>query len=191
MSRKYTKLKRRNLHNLQEKYEETKNAKYKKQMYQLLLSQLDDLSQMYIRKLDTIIDRISFDFMGYGGWSVSRKAISSVSSVIITPEYSTETVVRDINGYHMQQIPEEYKGTSITLVEEKFLAERKIELEILHRAFLMKDDILYNRHYTLKDPSKEALVEELREFFGYNHPEDTILPPKTETVEDTVGSFTV
>ena len=47
---------------------------------------------------------------------------------------------------------------------------------------LMKDDITYNRRYTLKDPTREAFVEEIRELLGYNNPVYVLIPkePKTE-----------
>ena len=185
MLRKQVELKKSTIEELKEEYAETKNNKYKRKLYHLLLSQLDDISVEYIKKLDDIIDRISNVFMEYGGWCVGRKSIDNFSSRQLTPEYRTFRLIRDINGYHSQETPKELYMHSTEIAEESFLTNRKIELGILHNAYLMKDEILYGRNYTLKDPSKEQLVEELREFFGYNNPEDTILPPKVETVEET------
>ncbi len=184
MISKKQELKKSRIEELKEKLAETGNATYRRKLYNLFLSQLDDLSEGYIRKLDKIIDTISNDFMGNGGWCVGRKQITNFTSRIIAPDFTTQRLVRDINGYHVQPVPEQYEKHSSTQAEESFLKNKKIELDILHRAYLMKDDILYNRHYTLKNPAKEGLVEELREFFGYNSPEDTILPPTVQTVEE-------
>ena len=181
MIRKNTELKRSKIEELKEKYAETKNTKYRRKLYHLFVAQIDDLSASYIKKLDEIIDRISNELMANGGWCIARKDIVQVNSKKITPEYRTLTILRDENGYHQQDNPpvEVVRG-STRKVEERFLKERRIELDILHKALLMKDDITYNRRYTLKDPTKDFLVEELREFLGYNNPENTILPTKEQ-----------
>ena len=180
---------------LKEKYQETQNSKYRRKLYHIFLDSIDDLSRSYIRKCDEIIDKIQFDFMGNGGWTFSRKGASNFNSKIYhTNEglYSTYSVKRDINGFHLQ--PEPPAGSRITSTreeEERFLRERRIELDIVHRAMLMKDDIIVNRRYTLKYPENAKIIEIIREFFDFNNREATILPPTTEEPAVTGGTMKI
>ena len=181
MSKSNGKLKKSEIYLLMERYEETNNIKFRKKLYNMLLSSLDELSESYIRKLDTIIDKIKNNLMANGGWTVSRTGISNFSSKTYTAEdgvYTTLRVERDINGFHPQDVPESLQSKSTVDAERKFLAERKIELDIIHSSMLMKDDIMINRRYTLKNPEDAELVELLREFFNLNNRELTILPPQ-------------
>ena len=50
---------------------------------------------------------------------------------------------------------------------------------------LARDDIIYNRRYTLKNSNHIENVEKIREILGFNNPENTILPIDNNNVKMT------
>lgn len=165
------------LEKLKAKLKTKSSAKAYRKLYQLFLANIDELSSTQIKKLDAVIAKYSSEIMFNGGWAIGRKDIISHDSKQVSPDYITFRVVRDLDGFHQQ--PEPPKGLEVGAsrqTEQRFLEERKVELDLLHKSMLMKDDILFNHRYTV-EPSKESLVAELAELLGYNHPELTILPP--------------
>ena len=168
---------------LKEKLAKGSNKAYK-QLYQVFLSEIDEISSTQLRKLDEIISRYCGELMTKGGWAVGRKDIISHDSKQVTEDYITYRLVRDLDGFHQQpNAPKGFEVGASRESEKRFLQERKVELDVLHRSMLMKDDIIFNRRYTV-NPERENLVEELRELLGYNHPETTILPPEGPKVVD-------
>ncbi len=161
-------------------------------MYQLFLADIDDESREKIIKLDSIIDKYEQLLADDGGWVVCKHYLFAVRMVPSkNPLSSTKTVVCRVERTPEGFFSKRPKVNSYTLdvaneEERKLLETRSKELNILHKSMLTRDDIIYNRRYTLKNPHHEEMIEMIRQILGFNNPESTILPPKINEQKPTI-----
>ena len=169
---------------LKEKFTKGKNREVSRQkLFKAFMAEMDDVSRKRLQEVEGIIFKYTNYFSANGGWIFTSREITNHSSQRLENGYMTYHLLADENGYHMQPEPApELKVGASRDTEERLLVEHGKELSILHQAYLIRNDIIYNRRYTLKDPSREAFVEDLRELLGYNNPVYVMVPsePKTE-----------
>ena len=67
--------------------------------------------------------------------------------------------------------------------EISLLIDRAEDLDELHNAMLTRDDIIYNRKYSLKSNDKLEEIEKIREILGFNNPENTLLPIENNNIK--------
>ncbi len=157
------------------------NPRARQVVYKKFLLEIDDYSRSLLEALDSKINTISKDFLVNGGWAVGKDDIINHETRYVAPDYLTYCLVRRADGYGIQdKEPTSMELEVIRAAEERFLMENEDKLNALHEALLMKDDIIFNRQYTLKHPNKAAYVEELREVLGYNNRKNAFLPNQEE-----------
>lgn len=156
----------------------------RRKIYNMMIQSLDEQAKSQLTRIEKVIGRYSNELLVNGGWFVSKTGISTQETKPIDSKYAEYLILRDFEGFHLQDnVPATTHQQAVRSIEENLLIDRKLELQILHMAMLMKDDILFNRKYTVT-PGKEKEVEDIREILGYNNPANAILPPSDPKIVD-------
>ena len=156
------------------------NLSFYEQLYYKFLLELDEDSLLNIAVLDGIIKEKSIELL-HDGWRVFNFFLVSYST-----DGKCYRISRDLNGFRLCT----NKVNSYNLGQKRdkeltLLIDKSEELDELHHAMLARDDIIYNRRYTLKNSNHIENVEKIREILGFNNPENTILPIDNNNVKMT------
>ncbi len=146
------------------------------QFYQEFLLKIDPDSREKLKQLDRVIEPITSQLQEEG-WMVTRNCLMKrfENGVDVC------TIDRDSNGFHLA--PASPVSLDINQIQQEgkdLLEQKKYPLLSLHLAFLLKEDILFHKKYSVPNPEDEAHVEDLRNLLGHQYP--TVLPEFEEEV---------
>ena len=159
------------------------NLSFYEQLYYKFLLELDEDSLLNITVLDSIIREKSIDLL-QDGWRVFNLFLVSYTS-----DGKVYRIHRDLNGFRLcTNKINSYNLSQMRGKEISLLIDRAEDLDELHNAMLTRDDIIYNRKYSLKNNDKLEEIEKIREILGFNNPENTILLIENNNVKMTRAS---
>lgn len=162
---------------------DSSNLSFYEKLYFKFLLELDDDSLLNIAVLDSIIREKSIELL-QDGWRVFNLFLVSYDS-----EGKLYRIHRDSNGFRLcTNKVNSYNLSQLRSRELSLLLDKSEELNELHKAMLARDDIIYNRRYTLKNNNKLEEIEKIREILGFNNPENTILPIENNNIKMTRAS---
>ncbi len=146
------------------------------QFYQEFLLKIDPDSREKLKQLDRVIEPITSQLQEEG-WMVTRNCLMKrfENGVDVC------TIDRDSNGFHLAPAsPVSLNLDQVNQEGNALLQRRKFSLLSLHLAFLLKDDLLFHKKYSVPNPEDEEKVEDIRNLLGFQYP--TVLPEFEEEV---------
>ena len=161
----------------------SKKRRLNDELYALLEKLIDPKSYLLLKQANRNITKITNRLISNGGWMASRTGITD----IITEERAIKSfpneyeegkrlyhLERDEKGFHIMD-DEPTPSTMYEFAretEKKFLQERKQELEILHKSYCIKENIMGGNY--IVEPMYRDLVELICEYFGYEKQEEKV-----------------
>ena len=166
--------------------ESKKREKNNKKLFRAFLAEIDEESAERLKRVSKIIFEYTTRLGANGGWVFTSREVTNYLSRYMEPGYLTYRLVADEQGYHPQpDPPEELRGNAKVKTgrhaERRLIQEHKTELSLIHQAYLVRNDIIYNRRYQIKDPNRLPIIEEIRELLGFNNPAYSLVPNEPKT----------